>query len=76
MRNGRDRRPQTRRMRSPKVALLKISMARMQYNAEHYGINDDMAWMMSTAFRLGVAETACRVGVLCADSMTTCMSAW
>ena len=35
-----------------------------------------MTQMMSTAFRLGVAETACRVGVLCADSMTTCMSVW
>ena len=42
MRNGRDRRPQTYRMRSPKVALLKISMDSMQYNAEHCGINDDM----------------------------------
>ena len=30
---------------------------------------------MSTAFRQGAAETACRVGVLCADSMNTCMSA-
>ena len=28
------------------------------------------------AFRLGVAETACRAGVLCADSMNTCMSGW
>ena len=28
-----------------------------------------MTRMMSTAFRLGVAETACRVGVLCADSV-------
>ena len=27
-----------------------------------------MTRMMSTEFRLGVAETACRVGVLCADS--------
>ena len=69
VRNGRDRRPQTRRMRSPKVELLKISMDSMHYNAEHCGINDDMAWMMSTAFRLGVAETACRVGVLCAESI-------
>ena len=33
-----------------------------------------MTWMMSTAFWLGVAETACRVGVLGADSMNTCMS--
>ena len=33
-----------------------------------------MTRMMSTVFRLGVAETACRVGVLCADSMNTCMS--
>ena len=41
VRNGRDRRPQTRRMRSPKVALLKISMDSVQYNAEHCGINDD-----------------------------------
>ena len=62
MRNGRDRRPQTRRMRPPKVALLKISMDSVRYNAEHCGINDD------TDDELGVAETACRVGVLCADS--------
>ena len=40
MADGRDRRLQTRRMRSPKVALLKISMDSVQYNAEHYGIND------------------------------------
>ena len=32
-----------------------------------------MTRMMSTALRLGVAETACQVGVLCADSMNTCM---
>ena len=41
VRNGRDGRPQTRRMCSPKVALLKISMDSVQYNAEHCGINDD-----------------------------------
>ena len=41
VRNGHDRRPQTCRMRSPKVALLKISMDSVQYNAEHCGINDD-----------------------------------
>ena len=41
MRKDRDRRLQTRRMRSPKVALLKISMDSVQYNAEHCGINDD-----------------------------------
>ena len=41
VRNGRDRRPQTHRMRSPNVALLKISMDSVQYNAEHCGINDD-----------------------------------
>ena len=29
------------RMRSPKVALLKIFMDSVQYNAEHRGINDD-----------------------------------
>ena len=40
VRNDRNRRPQTRRMRSPKVALLKISMDSVQYNAEHCGIND------------------------------------
>ena len=32
-----------------------------------------MTRMMSAAFRLGVAETTCRVGVLCADSMNMCM---
>ena len=73
MRNGRDRRPQTHRMHSPKVALLKISMDSVQYNAEHCGINDNTD--DNTAFRLGVAETAYRVGVLCTDSMNTCMSA-
>ena len=31
-----------------------------------------MTRMMSTSFRLGVAETACRVGVLCADSLCAC----
>ena len=31
----------TRRMRSPKVALLKIPMDSVQYNTEHCGINDD-----------------------------------
>ena len=41
VRNGRNRRPQTRRMRSTKVALSKISMDSVQYNAEHCGINDD-----------------------------------
>ena len=41
VRNGHDRRPETRRMRSPKVALLKISMDSVQYNTEHCGINDD-----------------------------------
>ena len=41
VKNGRNRRPQTRQMRSPKVALLKISMDSVQYNAEHSGINDD-----------------------------------
>ena len=40
-RNGRDRRPETRRMRSPKVALLKISMDSVQYSTENCGINDD-----------------------------------
>ena len=70
VRNDRDRRPQTHRMRSSKVALLKISMDSVQY------CGSMMPWMMSTAFRLGVAETACRVGVLCADSMNTFMSMW
>ena len=41
MRNGRDGRPQTQRMRSPKVAVLKISIDSVQYNAEHCVINDD-----------------------------------
>ena len=72
VRNGCNRRPQTRRMRSPKVALLKISMD----NTMQSTVESMITRMMSTAFRLGVAETACRVRVLCADSMTTCMSAW
>ena len=42
MRNGRDRRPETRQMCSPKVALLKIPMDSVQYNTEYCGINDDM----------------------------------
>ena len=29
----------------------------------------DMTRKVSTSFRLGVAETACGVGLLCADSM-------
>ena len=41
VRNGHDRRPETRQMRSPKFALLKISMDSDQYNKEHCGINDD-----------------------------------
>ena len=44
VRNGRDRIPETRRMRSPKVALLKIPIYNeysVQYNTEHCGINDD-----------------------------------
>ena len=45
---GRDRRPETRRMRSTKVALFKITMDSVQYNIEHCGINDER--MMSTAF--------------------------
>ena len=75
MRNGRDRRPKTRRTRSPKVALLKISMDSVQYNTSQGTVESMMTQMMSTA-RLGVAETACPVGVLCADSMNMCMSAW
>ena len=34
----------------------------------------DMTQKVSTSFRLGVAETACEVGLLCADSIP-CMSA-
>ena len=34
----------------------------------------DMTRKVSTLFRLGVAETACEVGLLCADSIP-CMSA-
>ena len=41
VRNDCDRRPETRRMRSPKVALLKIPMDSVQYNTEHHEINDD-----------------------------------
>ena len=36
----------------------------------------DMTRKVSTSFRLGVAETACGVGLLCADSkpyMSTCL---
>ena len=74
MRNGRNRWPETCRMGSPKVALLKIPRDSVQYNTEHCGINDDTDNEHSQ--HLGAAETACRVGVLCADSMNTCMSAW
>ena len=41
VKNGRDRRPETSQMCSPKVTLLKISMDSVQYNTEHCGINDD-----------------------------------
>ena len=41
VRNCHDRRLETRWMRSPKVALLTISMDSVQYNTEHCGINDD-----------------------------------
>ena len=41
VRNGRDRRPETRRMSSQKLALLKIPMDSVQYNTEHCGIYDD-----------------------------------
>ena len=34
----------------------------------------DMTRKVSTSFRLGVAETACEVGLLCADSIS-CMYA-
>ena len=34
----------------------------------------DMTRKVSTSFRLGVAESACEVGLLCADSIP-CMSA-
>ena len=41
MRNGCNKRPKTRRMRSPEVALLKIPKDSVLYNTEHSGINDD-----------------------------------
>ena len=41
VRNGRDRTPKTRRMRSPEVELLKIPIDFVQYNTEHCGISDD-----------------------------------
>ena len=34
--------------------------------------NQCMTRMVSTSFRLGVAETDCGVGLLCADSIPTC----
>ena len=43
-------------------------MDSVQYNTEHCVINDDMDDEHSI---LGVAETACQVGVLCADSMNS-----
>ena len=76
VRNGHDRRPETRRMRSPKVALLKIPMDSVQYNTEHCGINDDPWWHGWWAQHLWIAETTCRVGIRCADLMNTCLSAW
>ena len=69
-RNGRDRRPQTCWMRSPKGALLKLSMDSVESMMTRM-----MTRMMSTAFGIGVAETTCRVGVLHADSMNMYMSA-
>ena len=41
VRNDCDRRPETRQMRSPKVALLKMSMDSVQNDTEHCGVNDD-----------------------------------
>ena len=67
VRNGRDIRSETRRMRSTKVALLKIPMDNVQYNTKQRGINDDT----DDEHGVCVAETACWVGVLCADSMNT-----
>ena len=46
------------------------------YSTMQSTVESMMTWMMSTAFRVGEAETACRVGVLCADSMNLCMSVW
>ena len=39
----------------------------------------DMTRKVSTSFRLGVLETACEVGLLCADSipfMSACLENW
>ena len=47
VRNVCHRRPKTRRMCSPKVALLKIPMDSVQYNTRHCGM---ITRMMSTAF--------------------------
>ena len=41
VRNGRDRTPETRRMRSPQVGLMKVPMDGAQYNTHHCGIHDD-----------------------------------
>ena len=69
MRNGHDRRPETRQICSSKVALLKFLWT--VCSTTQNTVESMMRGMMSTA-RLGGAETACRVGVLCADLMNTC----
>ena len=48
MRNGSDRRPETHRMHSPKVALMKIPMVSVQYNTDT--VESMMTRIMSTAF--------------------------
>ena len=45
VRNGRDRRPETRRMSSPTVALFKVC------GTTQSTVESMMTWMMSTAFR-------------------------
>ena len=73
VRNGRDRTPETRRMRSPKVALFENSYGQCAVQCRALW---NQWWHGWWAQRLCVAEIACRVGVLCADSVNMCMSAW
>ena len=68
VRNGRDRKPETRRMHSPKVATFQNSYGQC---AVQYRALWNQWWNRWWAQCLGAAETACRIRVLCADSMNT-----
>ena len=65
VRNGHDRRPKHARS-------CTFENFYGQCTVKHRALWNQW-WHGWWAQRLGVAETACRVGVLCADSMNTCM---